>query len=57
MVMDGKDARTTTTSTPNTEPKYIQVRDGETILEAVARWHKAHGHYFRQDWGTAQAAA
>jgi hypothetical protein len=57
MVKDGKDARTTTTSTPNNEPKYIQVRDGETILEAVARWHKAHRDYFRQDRGAAKAVA
>jgi len=36
-------------SKPNYRPGYVVVEPGETILEAVARWHKTHGRYFLQD--------
>jgi hypothetical protein len=30
------------------EPQYVLVRDGETVLEAVARWDRTHGEHFRR---------
>jgi hypothetical protein len=47
----------TTSRGSNYRPGYVVVEAGETILEAVARWHKTHGRYFRQDRIDAPVAA
>ena len=39
----------TINSKPNPRPGYVVVEPGETILEAVARWHKTHGRHFHRD--------
>jgi hypothetical protein len=42
---------------PNYRPGYVVVEPGETILEAVARWHKTHGRHFHRNRSETPVAA